>query len=110
MLKKTFFIITFAIMFFVFSTSFTFAANNWHTNCSITRLGVLSDGSTYVKLTDDTNANAFTNKAFVCSSSSMDKQTLATLLSAQAMGKNVSIYADSSSNPGLINIIVIINQ
>ena len=111
MFKKMFLFFSLVAFFVIFATApSVIAEDKWFTSCSIDKIGVLSDGSTYVKLTDDTDTDAFSDYPFITASQSMDNKVLATLLTAQSMQSNVSIYADNSTKPGVISIIVIVNK
>jgi hypothetical protein len=103
-------IICLVLAFALASVSICSAAD-WYTNCKIEQIGTLSNGATWGKLSDASGAAAFTNKPFIMAASAMDKTGLATLLSAYAVGSNVSIYADvPESGAGTISIIVVVND
>lgn len=92
----------------LFCTRLTaFAAPEWVTNASVVIVGTLSNGTTWVKLTDETGADKFSNYPFICANASMDKQVLATILTAVSMTRNLSVYCDYGTSPGKLYIVTL---
>ena len=101
--QKTSLVLLIATVIFFFST-IAAQAGQWFV-CSIQDYGLNYNGVMHVKLTDTDPSPAFVERYFVVPKGDMQNAMLATIMTADSMGKNVKVnLGDTTQNSYILTV------